>query len=111
MARGLAKPVRTRRFISSPEFFSAVARTSLIFGVHPVQGPAVPRCDHRAEEVADDNEASCQLICGHEGKVFPTRTLIRRYLQTKGKGYGERGPMYVCILTEERWPRGQASRR
>ena len=46
-----------------------------------------------------------------KGEDFPKRALMRRFLQTKEKGDGERGPTYVCILTKERWPRGQASCR
>ena len=41
------------------------------------------------------------------GEVFPTRALIRRYLQTKEKKDDERGPTTMCLLTKEieRWPR------
>ena len=44
-----------------------------------------------------------------EGEDFPTRALIGRYFRAKEKRDGERGPTYVCILTKEGWPRGQAS--
>ena len=45
--------------------------------------------------ISEKSWTSCVIAI--EGEGFPTRTLIRRYLQTKGKRDGERGPTYhVC---------------